>query len=275
MKSQGKRVIVTGASGGIGWETAKLFAAKGATVAAVARRGDRLEQLAKECEGLAGTIVLLVADLSKESEARRMVREGLEKLGGIDILVNNAGVGMYGETAGLDLRLWRQLMEVNYFNVIAAVREATPHLRRAGGGQIINVSTAQGQRAMPGSAAYGSSKAALNALSEALRCELTAENIRVIVVHPGLTQTAFKEHLLQRLPVAQRRSLFWETMQRLRSAVRKGASAAKVARVIVQASEKGRRDAYVSKGDRASVVLARAFPGLTDRVVVGLYGKRR
>ena len=128
---------------------------------------------------------------------------------------------------------------------------------------------------MPGSAAYGSSKAALNALSEALRCELAAENIRVIVVHPGLTQTAFKEHLLQRLPVAQRRSLFWETMQRLRSAVRKGASAAKVARVIVQASEKGRRDAYVSKGDRASVVLARAFPGLTDRVVVGLYGKRR
>ena len=139
MKSQGKRVIVTGASGGIGWETAKLFAAKGATVVAVARRGDRLEQLAKECEGLAGTIVLLVADLSKESEARRMVREGSEKLGGIDILVNNAGVGMYGETAGLDLRLWRQLMEVNYFNVIAAVREATPHLRRAGGGQIINV----------------------------------------------------------------------------------------------------------------------------------------
>ena len=275
-KIDGKRVIVTGASAGIGRETAKLFASKGAQMAAVARRGERLEQLVQECEGMAGSIVPIVADLTKESEARRMVREGVEKLGGLDILINNAGVSMVGEVAEADLRLWRLMMDVNYFSVAAAIQEALPHLRQSTGAQIINVSSAVGQRSMPGSAAYCSTKFALNGLTEGLRAELASEGIRVILVHPGLTKTEVFGALLEVKPMPKVPPPgMWGMLHRSRSAVRRGAPAAKVARTILQASREGRRDAYVHWGDHLAVLFTRVFPRMTDRFVVGLYGKGR
>lgn len=274
-KIDGKRVIVTGASAGIGYETAKLFAAKGAKVVAVARRGERLERLAQECQGLAGEVMPLVADLSKESEARRMVWEGAEKLGGLDILINNAGVSMVGEVAEADMRLWRLMMEVNYFSVAAAIQEALPHLRRTKGAQIINVSSAVGQRSMPGSAAYCSTKFALNGLTEGLRAELAPEGIRVILVHPGLTKTEVFGALLEVKPIPKTPPPgLWGLLHRSRSAIRRGAPAKKAARTILRASVHNSRDAYVHWGDHLAVLFTRAFPRLTDRLVVGLYGKR-
>ena len=270
----GKRVIVTGATAGIGRATARLFAQEGARVAAVARRQERLEALAGESDGMAGSIIPIVADLSNEADARRMVDEAAVALGGVDILINNAAAAMMGELIDADLQRWRYMLEVNYFGPAAAIQAAIPHLRQAGGGQIINISSTVAKRSMPGSAPYCSSKMALDGISEGLRQELEPEGIRVIVVYPGLTATEVYDALLAMGPLPKPGG-FWGLLFRLRSKVRRGVPPGHVARTILKASRRGQREAYVTIGDKLSVQLAGLAPAVMDWVVAGMYGKRR
>lgn len=181
----GRRVLVTGASSGIGEATARACATAGARVAVLARRAEPLAALADEVGGVA-----LPADVTDEQGAQEAADRAAETLGGLDALVNNAGLmrpSLVGEGRVAD---WRAMLDVNVLGLLLATKAALPHLRASARADIVNVSSLAGRR-VPNAASgvYSATKFAVHALSEGLRQELHADGVRVTVVAPGLTET--------------------------------------------------------------------------------------
>jgi short-subunit dehydrogenase len=195
MRVRNAAVIITGASAGIGHETALEFARQGAHVVLAARREERLRELARRCEAL-GTALGVRAlpvptDIGRGEDVEALVRATLDAFGRVDVLVNNAGFGFSGtieETTEADMR---ELMDVNYFGAFNAVRAVLPHMRAQRRGHIVNVSSVVGKMAFPYHGAYSSTKFALVALTEALRGELAGSGVTATVVLPGSTRTEF------------------------------------------------------------------------------------
>jgi NADP-dependent 3-hydroxy acid dehydrogenase YdfG len=178
----GRRILVTGASSGIGEGIARACAAAGAAVAGLARRTDRLEALAAET----GCIPVTV-DLRDTAAAQAAVATAADALGGLDGVVNNAGLWRGGTVMDTTVESWRAMLEVNVLGLLAVTQAAVGHLRAAGGGDIVNISSLSGRR-VPNAAAgvYSGTKFAVHAISEGLRRELLADRIRVTVVSPGM-----------------------------------------------------------------------------------------
>jgi len=197
MEIQGKVVIVTGASTGIGLATARLFAQKGAKVALVARSTDKLTALATELP----ESFVVTADMSDEAAVQVMVKQVHEHYGRIDILVNNAGRGMHVPIEQANLQDYRNIFELNVVGVLCAMQAVIPIMRQQGGGVIINISSGLSKRIVPGVGPYASTKYALNALTLTARLELAPDNIRVGLMIPGLTATDFVKNAI-RLPGA-------------------------------------------------------------------------
>jgi NAD(P)-dependent dehydrogenase (short-subunit alcohol dehydrogenase family) len=184
MELAGSRVLITGASRGIGEAMARRFAAQGARVAVLARTEPAIKDLAAELDGTAHP-----ADLSDPVEVRGLV-ERIEGDGGpIDVLVNNAGIERMGSVEELPLAEFRAVMETNYFGVIRCCQAVLPAMRRRRSGCIINVSSVAGHVAVAPMTAYTASKYALEALSECLAQEGKTFNIRVAIVEPGIIDT--------------------------------------------------------------------------------------
>lgn len=175
-----KRILITGASSGIGRALAQALAAEGAKLALVARRGPLMK-------GLGGLVIQ--ADLSKEKAARAAAKAAIKKLGGLDLLINNAGVLEKGEVGKLAMRSWRNQMEVNFFAPLAITQECLPALR-ASKGALLNVSSPLGKISVPRIGPYCASKHALEALSDALRLEERRHGVSVTTLRPDLTETA-------------------------------------------------------------------------------------
>lgn len=181
----GRRVVVTGASAGIGESTVRRCIAQGARVAGIARRGDRLRQLAAETG-----LVPVVADVAAPGGANAAVSEAAERLGGIDVLVNNAGVYLLGGLEHGKVEDWRHMFEVNVLAALTVSQAALPHLKASSTPHVVNVSSVGGRRvARVSTAVYSATKFALHAISEGMRQELHPQGIRVTVVSPGVVQT--------------------------------------------------------------------------------------
>ncbi|MFL5731778.1 MAG: SDR family oxidoreductase [Chloroflexia bacterium] len=187
MELEGKVAVITGASGGIGLATARLFGERGARVALAARSGDKLRALEGE---IAGSLAI-PTDMRDESAVRRMIERAHEHFGHIDVLVNNAGQGMHVPVEKADLGKYRSVFELNVVSVLAAMQAVIPIMREAGGGVIVNVSSGTSKMVIPNLAPYASTKYALNCISLTARIELAPDNIRVCVVYPGITATDF------------------------------------------------------------------------------------
>ena len=188
--SSRRTAVITGASSGIGAATARALVGDGHRVALLARRADRLQELAGELDGAAVAIEADVTDrASLEAAAERVQSE----LGGADILVNNAGVMLLAPFSSEQRAELRQMVEVNLMGAITATEVFLDQLRD-GGGDLVNISSVAGRTARPGNAGYAATKWGMNGWSEALRQELLPD-IRVIVIEPGAVATELTDHI--------------------------------------------------------------------------------
>jgi NAD(P)-dependent dehydrogenase (short-subunit alcohol dehydrogenase family) len=178
----GKRIIVTGASSGIGRATAKLFLSAGATVSLVGRRQSALAALANESGGKAFPIV---ADLSIDEQRECCLAQSVEAMGGLDVLINAAGIIRSGDIENTSLEVWDEMMNINLRSIFHLMKLAVPHLELTRG-NIVNVSSVTGLRSFPGVLAYCVSKAGLDQLTRCAALELAPKGIRVNAVNPGV-----------------------------------------------------------------------------------------
>jgi NAD(P)-dependent dehydrogenase (short-subunit alcohol dehydrogenase family) len=185
---QGKRVIVTGASSGIGRETARLFIERGADVVLVGRRKSALEEIALAADSLPNKACVISADLADQAQAQACVERSDQLMGGIDILINAAGILKGGRIEDTTLDLWDEMLNINLRSVFHLMRLVVPYLERSKG-NIVNVSSVTGPRSFPGVLAYCVSKAGLDQLTRCAALELAAKGIRVNAVNPGVVVT--------------------------------------------------------------------------------------
>jgi NAD(P)-dependent dehydrogenase (short-subunit alcohol dehydrogenase family) len=183
----GRVIIVTGASSGIGEETARLLHHAGARPVLAARRTDRLTALSDE---LAGALAV-PTDVTDPAQVRALVDAAVARHGRVDGLVNNAGASFHGQMEEVDLAAYLQLLQLNVVSVVAAIQAVLPVMRRHGGGRIVNISSGTTMIAPPGVGAYAASKSAVNMLSTVARKELAADGIAVSLVLPSITATEF------------------------------------------------------------------------------------
>lgn len=186
----GKRVLVTGASSGLGAHFARLLAGKGVLVAAAARRTERLQDLARECEGLPGKVVPLALDVSSVTAIEAGVAEAAKLLGGLDVLVNNAGVGETEAALSVSEAQWDAQLDVNLKGCFFAAQAAAKLMaERDGGGAIVNIASILGERVAGKVAPYAISKAGLIQMTKALALEWARHAIRVNALAPGYIVT--------------------------------------------------------------------------------------
>ena len=191
MRRPGQVILVTGCSTGIGRSTAVEAAARGHRVFASARRPQDLADL------VAKGIEAIALDVTDPDSIGAAVRQVLRSAGRIDGLVNNAGYGQYGAVEDVSLEEWRAQFEVNLFGSIAVLRAVLPAMRSAKGGTVVNVSSVAGRVAIPFAGPYSASKHALEAMSDALRVEVSPWGIRVVLVEPGPIATRFGDRARQ------------------------------------------------------------------------------
>ncbi|WP_327292767.1 SDR family NAD(P)-dependent oxidoreductase [Streptomyces sp. NBC_01198] len=188
---EGKVVLVTGASSGIGRATAVALAEAGAVVAVGARRADRLKSLAEDHQD---RMLVLELDLTDQQSVRDAVAATVEHFGALDILVNNAGVMLSGPILGADTAQWTRMVETNLLGSMYAVHAALPHLLDRKGA-VVQISSTSGRTASAAGAVYGATKFGVTAFAEALRREVATQGVRVIVIEPGFVATELASHI--------------------------------------------------------------------------------
>ncbi len=192
----GKTALITGASSGIGAETAKALGDAGANVCLAARREDRLNEVADEIEAGAGTAHVVPTDVTDETAVRELVDETVEEFGSLDILINNAGVMLLEKVEDADTANFRTMVEVNLMAVMNATHAALPIMQEQGEGHIVNISSVAGRKTWTGASAYNATKFGVNAFSEALREEVSGRHdIRITLIEPGYVETELADHI--------------------------------------------------------------------------------
>jgi short-subunit dehydrogenase len=190
MKIDGKVVLITGASQGIGAACAAEFA----------RAGARLSLTARSEEGLRAAAVpgalITPADITSEEQRRRVVERTLERFGAIDILINNAGIGLYRPSWDTPIEEVRRLMELNFFAVLGMTGLTVPHMRARRSGMVVNVGSIGGKMTLPWLTIYSASKYALGSLTEGLRMELRGDGVLAMLVCPGYVLTGFQKNVI-------------------------------------------------------------------------------
>lgn len=196
----GAVALVTGASSGIGRATALRLAAEGASVAVVARRRERLDELAAAIEEAGGRALSLDADLSSAFAAGAVVDRTVAALGRLDILVNAAGVMLLGDSIEAPLEDWERMVDLNLKALMYVTKAALPHLRDGVGSSprrvadVVNISSVAGRLAMAQVAIYNATKFAVTGATEAWRQEYASQSIRFSVIEPGAVETALWHH---------------------------------------------------------------------------------
>jgi NADP-dependent 3-hydroxy acid dehydrogenase YdfG len=197
----GAAALVTGASSGIGAATARRLAMEGAAIGLVARRRDRLDQLAADIAGLGGVALVVEADITDAALAEHAVAVTMDRFGRLDILVNNAGIMLLGTALHTTVEQWDRMVELNIGALLHVTHAAVPYLIDAAAtsrreiADIVNVSSIAGRTARPGSSVYTLTKSGLIGFSESLRQELLVERVRVSVVEPDTVDTELVDHL--------------------------------------------------------------------------------
>ncbi|GBL41491.1 uncharacterized oxidoreductase YqjQ [Nitrosarchaeum sp.] len=194
MDFKDKVVLITGASSGIGKEAAIQFAKKGSKVILVARRKQKLEQIANDLKKSNIPTLICECDVSDKLQVEKMSKLVLEKYGSIDILVNNAGFAIYGSVFDLTTEEIESQMATNYFGMIYCIKNFLPSMLEKKSGHIVNVASVAASFGLPGIASYCASKFAMLGFSEGLKHELKGTGIGITVVSPIMVRTNFFDH---------------------------------------------------------------------------------
>jgi short-subunit dehydrogenase len=236
MDVKGRVAVITGASMGIGYATAKLLSSKGAKLALVARSKEKLEKLAKELPDA----IAVQADMSKPDDVINMVKTVVTHFGSIDILVNNAGVGYDASIEKTHVCNFQYIFELDVLGPAVAMKEAIPVMRLQGGGAIVNVSSGTALMQLPGMGAYSAMKAALAQYSLTAREELKEDNISVSVVYPYITLTDFEKNTITESAGEELKEETFEGQQ----AWAKADTAEHIAQLILDAIETGKAEVF-------------------------------
>lgn len=186
---QGKVIVITGASSGLGEAAARRLSAEGATVVLGARRSDRLENLTREFDAKGAKSLAVVTDVTDRTQVQNLVDAAVQTFGRIDVLINNAGVMPLSPLENLQVNEWDRMIDVNIKGVLYGIAAALPHMQRQKAGHIINVSSVAGHKVGPTFAVYSATKHAVRTLSEGLRMEVKPYNIRTTIISPGAVAT--------------------------------------------------------------------------------------
>ena len=252
MRIDGKVVLITGASEGIGAACAAEFARVGAKLSLTARSEEGLKRAAPAA-------LVTPGDLTSEDTRRRVVARTLERFGAIDILINNAGVGTYLPSWSMPMEEARGLMELNFFALLDMTRLVVPHMRARHSGTIVNIGSIGGKMVLPWSTLYSASKYAVGALTEGLRMELRRDGVRAMLVCPGYVKTGFQEHVRGgRVPA--------DVLRSRRYAITAGECAAAIRRGV----ERDARTVMTPRAGWILVALARLFPAIVQARMAGM-----
>lgn len=245
---QGRRILITGASSGIGRGLAEELAGEGARLALAARSEDKLREVAAKFRS---ETLVLPTDITLDADRRRLIDRVQSEFGGLDVLVNNAGIASWAYFANSTEDVLRRIMEVNFFAPAELMRLAIPILTKGEQPAIVNVASMCGRKAMPAWSEYSASKFALCGLTEALRAEFARFDVDVLLIVPGLTSSDFSQHFLKKEGKAK-------------IGFDKGMPPAQVARSIVAALKKNKTEAVLGSDARWMLRFNRFFPRLTD-----------
>jgi short-subunit dehydrogenase len=190
MRIDGKVVLITGASEGIGAACARACAQRGARLSLTARSEDKLKTVA------GAESLITVGDITNPAIRRRVVERTLDRFGGIDILINNAGIGMYAPAWKAPLDEARAMFELNFFAPLDMIQLVAPAMRERKSGMIVNIGSIAGKVTLPWFTLYSATKYALGSMTEGLRMELAQDGIRTMIVCPGYVRTGFQSHAL-------------------------------------------------------------------------------
>ena len=248
------RAVVTGASSGIGRETALELARHGTRLVLTARRAERLAELKAEVGALGSTAVIVPGDITNGAVRQQVLEHAATEFGGLDILVNNAGIGAIGPFVAADVERLRCVMEVNFFALVEMIRKALPLLQQGDRPMIVNISSVLGHRAVPNKSEYCASKFAVHGFSDALRAELVQQGIDVLLVSPSTTASEFFDQVIDKdadLPAMAASAM----------------SPRDVAHKAVKAIRSGKHEIILSPGGKLLVWIVRLCPTLANRLV--------
>lgn len=194
---EGKVIVITGASSGMGEATARGLASKGAKVVLGARRADRLDTVIKEIREAGGEAVAVATDVTKLSDVRKLVDTAKETFGRVDVIFNNAGLMPLSPLESLRVGEWDQMIDVNMKGTLYGIAAALPYMKEQQCGQVINVSSVYGHKTVATGAVYCATKHAVRSISEGLRQEVKDYNIRVTTISPGAVKTELTSHITE------------------------------------------------------------------------------
>lgn len=258
-----KVAIITGGSSGIGQALTLKYAKEGYSVAFTGRNKERMEATEKELETLGAPYLSLHLDAASETDNEKMVEQTVSKFGQVDVLVCNAGISMRALFEDLDLDVFKQLMDINFYGSIYAVKYALPHILKSKG-SIIAISSINGWRSTPARSAYSSSKFAMQGFFESLRTEVMSRGVHVLVVCPGFTSSNIRNVALTADGKAQGESPRDE---------QKMMSSEEVANRTYKAQQRRKRDLILTFQGKLAVTLNKLIPSRLDKMVYNMMKK--
>ena len=194
---EGKVVVITGASSGLGEATARFLSPQGATVVLGARRSDRIQSLAKELKARGGKALAITTDVTHYEQVKQLVDAAVQTFGRIDIMLNNAGLMLHSPFERLKIDDWNQMVDVNIKAVLYGIAAALPYMKQQKSGHFINVSSVAGHKIRPTGVVYAATKHAVRVISEGLRMEVKPYNIRTTVISPGAVETELIDRITE------------------------------------------------------------------------------
>ena len=194
---EGKVVVITGASSGLGEAAARHLSSLGATVVLGARRADRLEALAEELTGRRAKALAVSTDVTKFDQVKRLADVAVQTFGRVDVMINNAGLMPQSPLDRLKVDDWNRTIDVNIKGVLYGIGAVLPYMQKQRSGHIINVSSVAGHKVRAGGAVYAAAKHAVRVISEGLREEVKPYDIRTTVISPGAVDTELTDSITE------------------------------------------------------------------------------